>query len=84
MRWLYNACMPNIQIKNVPDHVHLVLKRRAGAAGQSLQEYLLELLAEETTKPTWDEWLEIRKTRRGGRLDPNEVVEWIREDRESH
>ena len=34
--------MPSVQIKDVPAEVHAELRRRAGAAGQSLQEYLLE------------------------------------------
>ena len=33
--------MPGIQVKNVPDDVHAVLRRRGAASGQSLQEYLL-------------------------------------------
>jgi plasmid stability protein len=32
--------MPSVQIKNVPPEMHRVLRLRA-AAGQSLQEYLL-------------------------------------------
>jgi plasmid stability protein len=44
-----------MQIKGVPAEVHATLRRRAAAAGQSLQEYLLEWLTEEaqaTTTPT--------------------------------
>ncbi|WP_415170118.1 FitA-like ribbon-helix-helix domain-containing protein [Nocardioides sp.] len=32
--------MPTIQIKHVPEATHAVLRRRADAAGQSLQEYM--------------------------------------------
>ena len=35
----------NVQVKNVPDDVHRVLRQRAAAAGQS-QEYLLGELTE--------------------------------------
>lgn len=39
--------MPSVQIKNVPEDVHAVLRRRAAAAGQSLQSYLLARLVDE-------------------------------------
>lgn len=38
--------MATVQVREVPDDVHLILRRRALEAGQSLQEYLLaELVA---------------------------------------
>jgi plasmid stability protein len=39
--------MPSVHIKNVPPDVHALLRSRAAAAGQSLQEYLLERLTED-------------------------------------
>ena len=44
--------MPSIQVKDVPDEVHAVLRRRAAAAGKSLQEYLLDRLTQEASTPT--------------------------------
>lgn len=38
--------MPTIQIRDVPDDVHLRYRARAAAAGMSLQEYLLRELTE--------------------------------------
>ncbi|MGH3595358.1 MAG: FitA-like ribbon-helix-helix domain-containing protein, partial [Mycobacterium sp.] len=32
--------MPSVQIKDVPENVHRVLRERAARAHQSLQEYL--------------------------------------------
>jgi len=32
--------MPSVQIKDVPEQTHAVLRQRAAAAHQSLQEYL--------------------------------------------
>lgn len=32
--------MPTIQVRDVPDDVHRMLRRRAAAAGMSLQRYL--------------------------------------------
>jgi antitoxin FitA len=44
--------MPSVQIKDVPDHVHAVLRRRAAAQGRSLQEYLLACLTADAERPT--------------------------------
>jgi plasmid stability protein len=35
------ALMPSIQIKDVPEETHAVLRRRAAAAHKSLQEYVV-------------------------------------------
>lgn len=39
--------MPSVQIKNVPENVHRTLRMRAAANGQSLQQFLLQLLEDE-------------------------------------
>lgn len=44
--------MPNIQVKNVPAEVHAVLRDRAAANHQSLQEFILATLIEVATTPT--------------------------------
>lgn len=51
----------NIQVKKVPDEVHAVFVRRAKAAGQSLQEYLLDELRRGAQRPT------VEEVERGGR-----------------
>ncbi len=76
--------MPSVQIKNVPDDVHRIWKRRAFEAGQSLQEYLLAKLIEEAGVPTRQEWLKRVSSHTGGRAPTELVVQMIREDRESH
>jgi hypothetical protein len=52
------VAMTSIQIKGVPERTHAVLRKRATAAHQSLQEYLLQHLIEEADRPTLDEVLE--------------------------
>ncbi len=47
--------MPAVQIKDVPDDVHAVFRRRARAAGQSLQEYLPSTLIAQARQPTLQE-----------------------------
>jgi plasmid stability protein len=75
--------MKAIQIRNVPDDVHAALQRRAGAAGQSMQEYLLALLREHTERPTMAEWLAVAGSQKGGRLSFEDAVAWQREERDS-
>ena len=50
--------MPNITIREVPPEVHARLAQRAAKRGQSLQQYLVDLLTQLTAAPTMDEWLE--------------------------
>jgi plasmid stability protein len=50
--------MKAIQVRNVPEQVHTRLQSRADQAGQSMQEYLLELLTKHVEKPTMQEWLD--------------------------
>jgi plasmid stability protein len=73
--------MPNIQVKNVPDDVHAVLRRRAAAAGQSLQEYLLAELTRIARAPTVAEVVERVGHRSGGRLALRQAESDLREDR---
>ena len=47
--------MPNIQVKNVPQEVHAVLRERAAKNHQSLQEFILETLIEVARMRTDDE-----------------------------
>jgi plasmid stability protein len=49
--------MTNVQIKDVPEDTHRVLRRRAADAHQSLQEYLRSRLISEASQPTLDEAL---------------------------
>jgi antitoxin FitA len=75
--------MPSVQIKNVPDDVHKVLRRRAGEAGQSLQEYLLARLVADARKPSLEEVLARVSLRSGGSLSLEEAAQAVREDRDA-
>jgi hypothetical protein len=75
--------VPSVQIKDVPDAVHAELRRRAAAAGQSLQEYLLGRLIEEVRYPPLDEILDRAGGRSGGRASLEQAAAAIREDRDS-
>ena len=80
--WRYHACMPSIQVKDVPDDVHATLRRRAAVAGQSLQEYLLARLVDDASTPTVDEVLERAGGRAGGRAELAAAVRAVRRDRD--
>jgi hypothetical protein len=77
------ALMPSVQIKDVPEETHAVLRRRAAAAHQSLQEYLRSRLIEEASAPTVDEVLERAGGRAGGSLPFAAAARVLREDRAS-
>jgi plasmid stability protein len=74
--------MTSVQIKDVPEHAHAVLRRRAAAAHQSLQEYLRCLLVEEAASPTVDEVWERVSRRSGGSMPFSTTVEMVRDDRD--
>jgi plasmid stability protein len=76
--------MPNIQIKDVPEDTHAVLRLRAAAAHQSLQEYLRSKLITEAGQPTVDEVLERASGRAGGSLPLADAVSALRFDRARH
>jgi antitoxin FitA len=78
----YSDAMPSVQIKDVPDDVHAVLRRRAAAAGQSLQEYLRARLIAEARQPTLDEVLGRAGGRAGGQVGLAEAAALVRADRD--
>lgn len=75
--------VPSIQIKDVPDTVHATLRRRAAAAGMSLQEYLLARLEDDANMPTVDEILDRAGGRAGGRVSLKSAVKAVRAEREA-
>jgi plasmid stability protein len=83
-QWRQNGAMTSIQIKGVPERTHAVLRQRAAAAHQSLQEYLLQHLIEEADRPTLDEVLDAASNRSGGSVSFDEINVIIRADRDSH
>lgn len=73
--------MPSIQVKDVPDEVHATLRRRAAAAGQSLQEYLLAQLVDTAERSTLEEVLDRAGGRAGGQAGFAAAVRAVRADR---
>ena len=74
--------MPSVQIKDVPAHTHAVLRQRAAAAHQSLQEYLRARLIAEASSPTLEEILDRAGGRAGGSAPFDVATQALREDRD--
>jgi antitoxin FitA len=47
-----------VQIRNMPDKMHRILKSRAAQAGLSLSEYLLREMKKVADRPTMEELIE--------------------------
>ena len=78
---MYYACMPNVQVRDVPDDVHETLVRRAELAGQSLQQFLSAQLALIAATPTIDEVLDRIEHRPMGRLSAKSAIAAIDQER---
>lgn len=48
----------DILVRDVPQDAHAELRRRAEAAGVSLQVYVLRLLQQHAARPSPEQWLE--------------------------
>lgn len=81
--WRYDEGMPSVQVKDVPEEVHAVLRRRAAAAGQSLQEYLLARLRKDAETPTVDELFQRIEQHTGGAASLSDAARAVAEDRDS-
>lgn len=77
----HNGAVPSIQIKDVPSETHAVLRQRAAAAHQSLQEYLLGKLVDDAATLTLDEVLDRAGGRAGGRVPIQRSADILREER---
>ncbi len=78
---MYYACMPNVQVRDVPEEVHEALVRQAELAGQSLQQYLAAKLALIASTPTIDEVLDRIEHRRKGRLSGEDAIAALESER---
>jgi antitoxin FitA len=70
-----------IQIRNVPDDVHRILKTRAAAEGLSLSDYVKRDLEELATQATIEEIGARGRSRGGSGVTAEAIVADIREHR---
>jgi antitoxin FitA len=71
-----------VQIRNMPDEMHRVLKSRAAAQGMSLSDYLLQELRKSAEVPTIEEWLARVRSREPVQMDVS-AEEAVRAERDS-
>ena len=72
-----------VQIRDVPEDVHRLLKARAAASGVSLSEYLRSLLTSAASRPTSEEFMARIRARGSVKLrEPSEVT--VRKLRDSY
>jgi antitoxin FitA len=78
---MYGCGVPKmLQVRNVPDDLHAVLRNRALESGLSLSEYVLRELQAVAARPSKAEVL-ARAARRGGRLSFDEAVAAVSAER---
>lgn len=70
-----------IQIRNVPDAVHRVLRTRAADAGMSLSDYALAELERAAERPAVSDVLRRARSRAGGAAD-GDIVAAVRAGRD--
>ncbi len=75
--------MVNIQIRNVPEETHAVLRRRARERGMSLQEYLLGLVNEAASRPTPEEFWAAFRPPPSSTATTDQIVDDIRAIRDA-
>ena len=78
---MHNACMPLIQIRDVPEPVRDELARKAAAAGQSMQAYLLAELSKLAERPSMAEIVtraQARAKATGSTVTMNDAVAAVR------
>jgi antitoxin FitA len=78
---MYCACMPNVQIREVPEDVHEALVRKAELAGQSLQQYLSAQLVVIASTPTVDEVIDLIERRQKGSVSRASTIASLRDER---
>jgi plasmid stability protein len=71
-----------VQIRNMPDEMHRILKSRAAAQGMFLSDYLLQELGKSAEVPTIQEWLERVRSREPIEMDIS-AEEAVRAERDS-
>ncbi|MEU6968123.1 antitoxin [Kitasatospora aureofaciens] len=73
--------MTALTIRDVPDDQIQTLKVRAAQAGKSLQAFMQDLIARETSKPTMAEMMERLNRETTARVSATDIVAAIDEGR---
>jgi plasmid stability protein len=72
-----------VQIRDVPDDIHSILKARAAREGISLSDFIKRELARTAERPSMQEWLEraqqVKPIR--AKISPAQVIRDLRDSR---
>ena len=82
---MHNVCMSLIQIRDVPEPVRDELARKAAAAGQSMQAYLLAELSKLAERPSMAEIVrraQARARATGSTVTMEDAVAAVRDARD--
>ncbi|HUZ28593.1 MAG TPA: hypothetical protein VMU90_05085 [Solirubrobacteraceae bacterium] len=71
-----------IQVRNVPDDVHKILKARAAASGMSLSDYIKRDLEESASRPTMEEIDRRIRSRQQSGIETEFIVHTLHELRD--
>ena len=71
-----------IQLRNVPDELHRLLKSRAALAGRSLSDFLIEEIRQIAERPTVEELRAKLRSREPVQSD-SEFADLVRKEREA-
>lgn len=86
MQCMYAACMSKtVQVRDLPDDVHEVIRTRAAAAGMSLAEYLRREITSLSRRPLLSDWLTDAATaaQDSPAVPTATIVDALRADRDS-
>ena len=84
MQCTYTACMSRtIQVRDVPEDVHEVLRVRAARAGLSLSEYLRREVSGLARRPTAEEFLARVMAREDAAVDTEQIVAALHAERDA-
>ena len=84
MQCTYTACMSRtIQVRDVPEDVHEVLRVRAARAGLSLSEYLRREVSGLARRPTAEDFLARVTAREDAAVDTEQIVAALHAERDA-
>ncbi len=67
--------MPNVLVRDLPEDVHAVLRRRAERSGKSFQQYLASELTRLASQPSVEELFDRVGRRHGGHVGLQTAVD---------
>jgi plasmid stability protein len=72
----------NVQVKNIPDDLHDLLRERATHSGLTISDYVLDLIRRDLRRPPRSEWLTALRALPRTSITRDELLAQIDEARE--